>query len=324
MVVKRVLRFMPEDSGIRIRVRKQPGDEGSIEHIITLMYADDVVLMAHDVGVLVDMLKVLDQVATQFGMKVNAAKTVVQVLGGPLPNQPDIHLTYGQVQVDDEFKYLGSWTQQDGGMDKEMTARRSAALGVFHSLEKVWCNKKLKVSHKMAVYNSCVLPHFTYACEAWHCTCAQLDVLEKAHRECLRRIIGVTLHDNHSNEHVLNVCKSHPLGLIITKRVFRWLGHVMRMPSERYPRMAYGCELDARKPAGRPKMSFRHMYAALLGKVGMSKNETRDWLSDMHERAQDRVGWRSLVDQFAFVSKPVGQPTRCSKRIAATRSRQAC
>ena len=38
-----------------VRVHQQPrvtGDEGSIEHIIMLMYADDVVFMAHDIKVL--------------------------------------------------------------------------------------------------------------------------------------------------------------------------------------------------------------------------------------------------------------------------------
>ena len=103
-----------------------------------LMYADDVVLMAHDVGVLAEMLKVLDQVANQFGMKINAAKTEVQVLNGPPTDMAQITLSSGPVEVSNEFRYLGSWTQQDGGMDKEITVRKTAALGVFHSLSKVW------------------------------------------------------------------------------------------------------------------------------------------------------------------------------------------
>ena len=120
------------------------------------------------------MLKVLDTVSAQFGMKINAAKTEIQVLGGPPPTMTHVMLASGPVKITDLFKYLGSWTQQDGGMDKEISCRKNAAVGVFHSLDKVWRNKKLGVAHKMAVYNSCVLPIFTYACEAWHCTRAQL------------------------------------------------------------------------------------------------------------------------------------------------------
>ena len=280
-----------------------------------LMYADDVVLMAHDVGVLAEMLKVLDQVANQFGMKINAAKTEVQVLNGPPTDMAQITLSSGPVEVSNEFRYLGSWTQQDGGMDKEITVRKTAALGVFHSLSKVWCNKKLRVADKMAVYKSCVLPHFTYACEGWNCTCAQLEVLEKAHRSCLRRIMGVELRDRHSNEHVLQVCRSEPLQLIIIKRVFRWLGHVVRMSEDRYPRMVYGCELDARRPRGRPKMAFRHTHAAFLKRVGVANPD--DWLDDMYERAQDRVTWRRMVDGFTLTPKPTTLATRCSMRIAA-------
>ena len=59
-----------------------------------LMYADDVVLMAHDPHVLVKMLQVLDDVATQFGMKVNASKTEVQIIQGtPTANLPTISLS---------------------------------------------------------------------------------------------------------------------------------------------------------------------------------------------------------------------------------------
>ena len=98
-----------------------------------LMYADDVVLMAHDVLVLHEMLRTLDKVAAEFGMKINASKTEIQVMGGAPEGMPTLMLSTGQVKVTDVFKYLGSWTQQDGGMDKEIAMRRNAALGVFHS-----------------------------------------------------------------------------------------------------------------------------------------------------------------------------------------------
>ena len=200
-------------------------------------------------------------------------------------------------------------------MDEEISRRKNAAVGVFHSLDKVWRNKKLGVAHKMAVYNSCVLPHFTYACEAWHCTCAQLDVLEKAHRACLRQIMGVTLSDHHSTQHVLEVCGSEPLVLIIMKRVFWWLGHVERMTDGGYPKMVHGCNMDTRRPRGRPKVSLRHMHAALLKMAGEANPD--EWLASMHERALDRESWRTMVNQLTFTRKPQVPAVRRSERIAA-------
>ena len=187
---------------------------------------------------------------------------------------------------------------------------------MFHSFGKVWCNKKLRVSHKMAVYNSFVLPHFLYGCEAWNCQSAQLSILETAHRYCLRHIMGVDLSARHSTEHVMEVCHSQPMGLMIMKRTFKWLGHVMRMPVERYPRATYACvPLGGARQRGRPKGTFRHVYSEFLKKVGIDKPD--DWLSEMMECAQDRAKWRSTVDSFVFAPKSVAAPVRRSSRIAA-------
>ena len=143
-------------------------------------------------------------------------------------------------------------------------------------------------------------------------------VLEKAHWSCLWQIMGVRLQDRHSIEHVLNVCHSQPLELIVMKRVFRWLGHVMRMSDERYPKMVYDCEIGiegATRPQGRPKMAHRHMYARMLEKAGVANPDV--WLARMHEDAQDRVNWRQMVDEFAFVPKPSVPAPRHCERIAA-------
>jgi Reverse transcriptase (RNA-dependent DNA polymerase) len=322
MVVRHALRRMPPDCGIHIRSRWQ-GEPGSIEHIVLLMYADDIALMAHDVSVLVEMLRVLDNVATQFGMKVNASKTEVQIIQGTQnADLPTITISTGQVKVTDVFKYLGSWTQQDGGMDKEISMRRSAALGVFQSFANVWGNQKLGVSHKMAVYNSCVLPHFLYGCESWACKQAHLHMLETAHNMCLRRIMGAELRDRHSTAHVHEVCGSQPLELTVMKRVFKWLGHVMRMPAERYPRMVFGCvPAEGGRARGRPRYAARHMYSSMLSKAGVQN--TDDWLSEMPECAQDRVAWRRMVEAFSFEPKPKQAPQRHSARLEAMQRKGA-
>jgi hypothetical protein len=314
MVVRKALSRMPAGKGISIQ-KRGPHNTDSIEHVVMLMYADDVVLMAHDVMVLREMLKRLDETATEFGMQINASKTEIQVLNGMPADIPPLVLSTGAVKLTQVFKYLGSWTEEDGGMEKEIGMRKNAALGVFNSFRAMWGNKKLRVVHKMAVYNSFVLPHFMYGCEAWNCSLTQLHSLGSAHRACLRRIMGVDLKARHTTEHVMQVCHSQPIELMIMKRVFKWLGHVMRMPDDRLPKMVYDCmPVGGARPRGRPKGAFRHTYGEFLKMAGYT--EPKAWLSEMYERAQDRLGWRSFVDSLSFPPKPPAAPVRRSARIA--------
>jgi hypothetical protein len=78
---------MPDGCGVHIHVlgRNQPADAARaaehcpIERIVMLMYADDVVLLSHDAQELAVMLVVMDQVAREYGMTINAAKNEIQV-----------------------------------------------------------------------------------------------------------------------------------------------------------------------------------------------------------------------------------------------------
>jgi hypothetical protein len=69
------------------------------------------------------MLAAIDKVAREYGMTINAAKTEIQVQqpakGGAVP-VPEVKLPGGEVNTASDFKYLGSWIQQDWGMDKEV------------------------------------------------------------------------------------------------------------------------------------------------------------------------------------------------------------
>jgi hypothetical protein len=296
------------------------------------MYADDMVLMSTDPHELAAMLKIMDKVAAEYGLTINAAKTEIQIQRPAKctdhTTMPTVHLSSGDVKATKEFKYLGGWTQEDWGMDKEIAARRMRALGVFQSFDKVWANKKLQLHHKMSVYNAFILPHFLYGAETWNCTATQLRALEVAHSTCLRRILGVGPTGCHALTHIRSACGSQPLELMIIKRTFQWLGHVMRMQSDRYPAKVFGCvPAEGKRAPGRPKATYRHTYISMLQKLN-GVVDPREWLKRMHEDAQDRVSWRAMVKGFTFVdpNTKASQRTRpylgrSCKRGAATGQR---
>jgi hypothetical protein len=314
VVVRKALTRMPENCGIKIQSQSNSQqDRNSFEHVIMLMYADDLVLMSHDPAELAAMLRIIDEVAREYGMMINASKTEIQIHQCSDQSVFPVNISTGVVNIVGDFKYLGSWMAGNGSMNKEISVRRGRALGVFHSYSSVWSNRKLQVSDKMAIYNSVVLPHLLYGCETWNCTSTQLSLIESAHSSCLRHIMGENLSARHSLKHIHTVCGSQPVGLLIVKRTFQWLGHVSRMPEERLPRMAYNCVMEGRRPRGRPRSNFRHTYSEMLKSVGVS--DPNAWLADMSDIAFRRTEWRSMVNDFKFESVPKRLPTRRSARL---------
>jgi hypothetical protein len=118
------------------------------------MYADDVVLLPHDPQELAVMLVVMDQVAREYGMAINAAKSEIQEQQpskGKAAPVPEVNLPGGEVKTASHFRYLWQLDQQDWGMDKEAAVRRAKGLAAFQSFSNVWANQKLKLAHKMRV-----------------------------------------------------------------------------------------------------------------------------------------------------------------------------
>ena len=312
--MRKALAIMPENCGIKFknRSKRQPYVD-SFEYIVMLMYADNVVLMSHDPMELSMMLDAVDKVAVEFGMQINASKTEIQIQqwSGDIPH---MEISSGKVQVVEEFKYLGSWIQNEGCMDKEINTRKGRTYGVFQSYEKVWSNKKLKIANKMAIYNSIVLPHLLYGCETWNCSLDHFKSLEVVHSNCLRRIMGVNINDRHTLSHIYSVCQSQPIVLTIVKRTFQWLGHVCRMSDQRTPQAAYHVDIPGRRCRGRPKGVFRNTHSSMLKLIGV--DNPGKWLSDMIDCAKDREKWRTKVANFEIQEVPIQLPTRRSTRIA--------
>jgi len=74
----------------------------------------------------------------------------------------------------------------------------------------------------------------------------------------------------------------------ITSRQLRWLGHVTRMGSDRFPRKMLTSWIREKRPRGAPGYTYdRGMYKALK-KVNLGKN---DW----YNVALNRFEWRGVV-----------------------------
>ena len=325
-IIRKALRLMPENCGISLRTR-QGGlvPESSIERIVLLLYADDLVLVSHNPAELALMLKMIDQVSSSLGLFINAAKTEIQIHDPPTDyTPPTFDVSTGPVSSCEHFKYLGSWFAGDGKLLKEIKVRKAKVMSIFHGFNNVWSNKKFKLRSKMRIYNTFVLPHFLYGCESWVVTIDILAALNSAHNHCLRQILGISLLHRQPLARIYKLCDSQPIESLIAKHIFRWMGHVMRMDGSRLPRMAFDCDLAQPPPRGRgrPPLDFRQTYASLLMRYGIvdtAPKKSDVWNQNVDKLfvcAQNRQSWKSWVKGLTLID-----PVRTS---TARRSQRQC
>ncbi len=176
-MVRQVLINMPKDTGVSVGYRgdgrmlfeRRAKGDLTLHEIFLLLYANDMVLFSTKPENLVLMLKAMDNVVERFTMHINASKTKIMYVGkGTSQLLVDVTISGGPVELVDQFKYLGGVLSFDTKLDAKVVARRGRGLGAFAWFERVWGNKHLKLSTKMQVFDTFVVPHFLYGSETWN------------------------------------------------------------------------------------------------------------------------------------------------------------
>ncbi|KAK3510626.1 hypothetical protein QTP70_011883 [Hemibagrus guttatus] len=163
--------------------------------ISSLIFADDVVLLAPSS---LDLQHVLGHFAAECeaaGMRVSTSKLEAMVL-----DRKKVACTLqveGEVlpQVE-EFKYLGVLFTSEGRMDREIDRRIGAAAAVMRSMYRsVVVKKELTQKAKLSIYQSIYVPTLTYDHELWVMTERVRSRIQVAEISFLRRVAGHSLRD---------------------------------------------------------------------------------------------------------------------------------
>ena len=104
--------------------------------------------------------------------------------------------------------------------------RMNLAQSTFSDLHHLWRDHRLPTSMKLRLYQSAVCSSFTHACEAWEMSENVLKAINGFNSRCLSLVLKRDIHE---------LASDPPFNLILTirKRRLRYLGHVLRMDSER-------------------------------------------------------------------------------------------
>ena len=100
---------------------------------------------------------------------------------------------------------------------------------------------------------------------------------------CLRQILGVRWYDRLSNEELWRSISQEPFEQQIKRRKWHWLGHTLRKPAD-----------VTRRGLRWTPQGWRRSTEAEAKVAGLT------W-GQLERKAQDRRGWRTLVDDLCSV-----------------------
>ncbi|KAK3564029.1 hypothetical protein QTP86_006952 [Hemibagrus guttatus] len=231
--------------------------------ILSLIFADDVVLLAPSS---LDLQHALGHFAAECeaaGMRVSTSKSEAMVL-----DRKKVACTLqvgGEVlpQVE-EFKYLGVLFTSEGRMDREIDRRIGAAAAVMRSMYRsVVVKKELSWKVKLSIYQSIYVPTLTYGHELWVMTERVRSRIQAAEMSFLRRVAGHSLRDRVRSSVIQEELGVEPLLLHIERGQLRWLGHLFRLPLGRLPGEVFWACPTGKRPRGRPRTRWRDYVSQL-------------------------------------------------------------
>ena len=257
--------------------------------IRSLLFADDVVLLAPSSQELQLSLGQFAAACEAAGMTISTSKSEAMVLDRKRVECP---LQVGEEVLPqvEEFKYLGVLFTSDGTMEREIDRRIGAASAVMRTLHSsVVVKKELSRKAKLSIYRSIFVPTLTYGHELWVVTERTRSRVQAAEMSFLRRVAGFSLRDRVRSSVIRRGLGVEPLLLRIERSQLRWLGHLTRMPPGRLPGEVFRACPTGRRPRGRPRTRWRD-YVSLLAweRLGIPRIE-------LDEVVGEREVWASLL-----------------------------
>nr|VZI40152.1 unnamed protein product [Spirometra erinaceieuropaei] len=265
-----------------------------------LLFADDCTLNTTSEEEMQRSIDLFSATCENFGLVINTQKTVMHQ---PPPNSatapnapPQISVNGTQLQVVENFPYLGSTLSCNTKIDDEVANRISKASQAFDRLQStVWNRHGLQLSTKLKMYEAVILPTLLYGAETWTVYAKQARRLNHFHLSCLRRILRLNWQDRIPDTYVLERTGILSIYAILRQIQLRWSGHLVRMDDERLPkRLFYG---DVATGSRRQGGQIRRYKDTLKSSLKRLQINPTNW----EQLALDRPTWRRTVKTGAAI-----------------------
>jgi len=249
--------------------------------IASLLFADDVVLLASSDHDLRHSLGCFAAECEAASMRVNTSKSEAMVL---CRKPVDCSLRVGMECLTQakEFKYLGVLFTSEGKMEREIDRQIGAAAAVKQALYRsVLVKRELSRKAKFSIYWSVYVPTLTYDHELWIVTERTRLRKQAAKISFFRRLARLSLRDRVQSSDIRRELGVEPLLLCIERSQLRWFGHLIRMPPGRLPLEVFQTRPTGRRPRGRPRTRWRDYISRLAcERLGIPQNELKNFAGE--------------------------------------------
>jgi hypothetical protein len=242
-----------------------------------LDFVDDIALICDNHADMQTLTSIVENESAKVGLLLNGGKCKVMVSENWVDDS-DIQAAGTHIKVVEDFCYLGSYISNNSSCEEDIKVRIGKAAASFGRLSNIWNSKTVSQTVTVKLYETLILSILLCSAELWPITVTAMKKLEAAHHRWQRTLLGITWKDKVKNEEVRRRTGLRKVETILTERRLRWLGHVMRMGSdrmrmgsERIPRQGMNWQLEGfkRKP-GRPRKNWRDIVTEDLKTMGIS------------------------------------------------------
>nr|VZI14669.1 unnamed protein product [Spirometra erinaceieuropaei] len=279
-----------------------------------LLFADDCALNTTSEEEMQRSMDLFYAACENFGLVINTQKTVV--MHQPPPNSatapnasPQISVNGTQLQVVENFPYLGSTLSRNTKIDDEVANSISKASQAFGRLQStVWNRHGLQLSTKLKMYKAVILPTLLYGAETWTVYAKQARRLNHFHLSCLRRILRLKWQDRIPDTDALERTGILSIYSMPRQMQLRWSGHLVRMDDERLLKRLFCGDVatGSRVQGGQ----IRRYKDTLKSSLKCLQINPTNW----EELALDRPTWRKTVKTGAAIYE--------ANRIAAAKAKR--
>ena len=260
-------------------------------HIQTLLFADDIAIIASTPDKLQQLLQIWEEKLKETHMIINTNKSkILEITKEKEKQEINIQMNGETLEVVEEFTYLGTVFTKNGKITREVQQRIKKATNVYYSINHTIISKKeITEKTKLQIYNSVYKPTLTYGSESWPINTKIEKQVTAAEMKFLRRITNKTRRDHERNNKIRDDLKVTPLIQEIEKKQLKWYGHMKRMDKERIPRKCWEARMEGRKGRGRPRTSWLDS----ITEAGKKRGKT---LNQMNTLVEDRKEWRRFTE----------------------------
>ncbi|XP_037872901.1 LINE-1 retrotransposable element ORF2 protein [Bombyx mori] len=133
--------------------------------INNLRFADDTTIIGTSERELHELLRRVEVVSKDYGLCINRSKTKLMFVdrAGTMTRTHELR----DLDVVQEFVYLGSLISSDGDCDREVVRRAQMSKSAVKRLEKIWRNRSISKKTKIKLMRTLIFSIFLYASETW-------------------------------------------------------------------------------------------------------------------------------------------------------------